>query len=104
MTDVHKRVCGNEPKLRRASRTSRRIRTCACRCELSDDVLCNIPTPCEREPQRRKLMKLDARVLGRAVRIDEQPVDAAAPLAAVEVHLAGETLDLVAAACVVSGP
>ena len=49
-------------------------------------------------------MKLDARVLGRAVCIDEQPVDATVPIAPVEVHLAGEALDLVAAACLISGP
>jgi hypothetical protein len=41
-------------------------------------------------------------MFGRAVGICEQPVDAAAPIAAVEVHLAGETLDRVAAARLVS--
>jgi len=56
LTDVDERICGNEPKLRRASRTSRRICTSACHRELSDDVLCNVAAACEREPQRHKLM------------------------------------------------
>jgi hypothetical protein len=102
LTYVHERVCRNEPKLGRAPRTSRRIRTSARRRELSDDVPCELSTACQREPQRYKLMEVDAPMLARAVRIGKQPVHATAPLDAVEVHLTGETLDPVAAARLVA--
>jgi hypothetical protein len=69
---------------------------------LGDDLLSELLTAGKRQPQRGVLMQLDAGVLAVLTGVREQPINARAPVTAVELHLAQQALDRVPSARLVS--
>lgn len=102
--DPGKRLRGHEPKLRRASRTTRHLGAGAGGIDLCNDLLRKLRPADKRQPQRRKLMELDPSVLARPASVREQALNAGAPVAAVKVDLALNALDQVPPARLVAHP
>ena len=68
------------------------------------DIVPERRTARQREPNRRELVQLHLRVLARAAREVEEPLDTATPVVTVEDDFADQTLDRVSPACLVSNP
>jgi hypothetical protein len=92
---VRERISSAQTELGRASRTARRVGTGARLHQLCAHLLGDVVPAGERQPDCRKLVKLDPPMLARAARVREQPCDALSPIAAVESDLAGQSLDRV---------
>src|SRR5262249_12571971 len=102
IADLRKRVGAREPKLGCASRAAGRVGTGASTRQLRADIVPKRGTTHQCEPTRRQLVQLHLRVLARAARIVEEPLDTATPIATVEHDLAGQTLNRVSPTCLVS--
>src|SRR2546430_10870973 len=84
MRDLGDDVAGDEVAFVRTTWTAGRLGTRTCRGELSDYLVREIGTAYECDPERSELVRLHAAMLVRSAPVREQPVDAAAPVAAVE--------------------
>src|SRR5262249_2425479 len=96
------RVSSSEFELGRTSGTTGAVGTGASCCQLCADLLAEVAAAREREPDRCQLMKLHPCVLARSGGVCEQPLDAVAPVAAVEGDSAGRSFDRVPPACFVA--
>jgi len=96
--DTGKCVRGHEPELRGASRTIRDLGAGAGGIDLFNDLPHKLLPSDKRQPQRRKLMELDACVLAGCSGVREQTLDSSAPVGAVKVDLARNALDQVPSA------